>query len=161
MNAYVIDLKRDEDIMVPAPWPIGIDANGVVTSGLGNDDGAVLIGFAQSNVQGLEHTADEIDSIDWEAQDLVPVFSKNGGFFNWQVPVRGIRKIEGAEPEVITDKHFVLDIQMSNDDVLTGEGIAALLMEIAEDVAGGRDGRAIYDHNGNKVGAWGYKEVAR
>lgn len=155
MSKIVIDFKH-EDVHQPRPWPIGI-TDEIVTSGLGNDDGAQLIGFAKKDEQVLAYFLEDADDIDFEAEDIVPVFSADGGFFNWNLPIRGIRTIE----EAITDKHFVLDIQMSNDDVLTGEGIAALLMEIAEDVAAGRDGRSIYDHNGNKVGTWGYKEVAR
>ena len=84
MSRLVIDLKRDDDIMVPAPWPIGLE-DGVVTSGLGHDDGAVLIGFAKKDEQSLAYMPEQIDTI-----------SDGKGFFNWNIPVRGIRKIEVA-----------------------------------------------------------------
>ena len=95
MSRLVIDLKRDDDIMVPAPWPIGLE-DGVVTSGLGHDDGAVLIGFAKKDEQSLAYMPEQIDTIDWDSEELVPVFSDGKGFFNWNIPVRGIRKIEVA-----------------------------------------------------------------
>ena len=158
MNAIVIDFKCDEDIMVPAPWPVGIDADNKVTSGLGNDDGAVFIGFAQPGVEGLAYMPEDIGDIDFEAEELVPVFSNGGGFFNWNLIIRGVRVIE---PVVITDKHFTIDIQMSNDAVQTGEDIAEILRIVLTQVEQQSEGRAIFDANGNKVGTWGYSEVAR
>ena len=128
MSKLVIDFKRDDDIMVPAPWPIGLDDNNVVTSGLGHDDGAVLIGFAIEGEQTVVFFADQIADIDWEQDSLVPVFSKDNKFFNWNIPVRGIRKIE--EQTVVTDMHFIIDIQMSNEAMLTGFDISAALEKV-------------------------------
>lgn len=174
MNALVIDLKRDDDIMVPAPWPIGIDADNKVTSGLGNDDGAILIGFAKAGEQGLTHYTEDIDAIDWDAEELVPVFSKDGGFFNWNIPVRGIRKIEVA---VVTDPVFNLSIRLSNSAMLTPNDIAGALERLADDMRNHTAGAPheeilevpetttiagnVRDGNGHMVGNWSIKETAR
>lgn len=160
MSKIVIDFKH-EDVHQPRPWPVGI-SDEIVTSGLGADDGAQLIGFAHAGVQGIERFADEWRGIDFEEQDWVPVFSANGGFFNWNLPIRGIRTIE----EVI-DRHFVIDIQMSNDAMQTSADIARSLRDVADflDNFGELDAsdtsQIILDLNGNKIGAWEYKEIAR
>ena len=155
MSKIVIDFKH-EDVHQPKPWPVGI-ADGIVTSGLGKDDGAVLIGFAKADTQALAFMPEEIDTIDFEAEDIVPVFSANGGFFNWNLPVRGIRVIE----EQILDMHLIIDIQMSNDAAQTGEELAEILRAVVSQIEQQDEGRPILDLNGNKVGAWEYKEIAR
>lgn len=157
MNAIVIEFKH-EDVHQPRSWPIGINDDNIVTSGLGAHDGAVFIGFAHPGVEGLAYTTEDIGDIDFEAEELVPVFSNGHGFFNWDVIIRGVRVIE---PVVITDKHFTIDIQMSNDAVQTGEDIAEILRIVLTQVEQQSEGRAIFDSNGNKVGTWGYSEVAR
>jgi len=157
-GSYVLDFKH-EDVNEPRPWPVGIK-DGIVTSGLGDDDGAALIGFAIQGEQRAVFLADQIEAIDWDQDELVPVFSNAGGFFNWDIPIRGIRKIEVAE--VITDKHFKLDIQMSNEAMLTGDAIADALRTIAHNhVFDHVQSRAIYDTNGAVVGKWEFVEVAR
>ena len=155
MSKIVIDFKH-EDVHQPKPWPIGI-TDEIVTSGLGNDDGAQLIGFAKKGEQVLAYFLEDTDDIDFETQDIVPVFSANGGFFNWDIPIRGIRTIE----EVITDKHLIIDIQMSNDAAQTGEELAEILRGVIAQIEQQDEGRPIFDLNGNKVGAWEYKEIAR
>lgn len=155
MSKIVIDFKH-EDVHQPRPWPVGI-VDGIATSGLGQDDGAILVGFAKEGVQGLSYMPEEIESIDFDAQNIVPIFSNAGGLFNWNLPIRGFRTIE----EVITDRHFTLDIQMSNDATQNGEDIAEILVRIARDVEQQSEGRVILDANGERVGTWGYSEVAR
>jgi len=91
-GSYVLDFKH-EDVNEPRPWPVGIK-DGIVTSGLGDDDGSTLIGFAIQGEQRAVFLADQIEAIDWDQDELVPVFSNAGGFFNWDIPIRGIRKIE-------------------------------------------------------------------
>lgn len=172
MSKIVIDFKH-EDVHQPRPWPVGI-SDEIVTSGLGADDGAQLIGFAHAGVQGIERFADEWRGIDFEEQDWVPVFSANGGFFNWNLPIRGIRAIE----EQILDMHFILDIRLSNSAMQNGVEIATALREIAGRLAAddlplgewealtphGQESVTdvrINDMNGRPVGTWSVKEVAR
>ena len=94
MSKIVIDFKH-EDVHQPRPWPVAI-TDDIVTSGLGQDDGAVLIGFALAGSQTLAYMPEEIERIDFEAEDFVPVFSADNRFFNWSIPIRGIRIIEEA-----------------------------------------------------------------
>ena len=61
---------------------------------------------------------------------------------------------------------FILEIELGNDAMQTGEDIARALMDVAKDLMnygiGGRsrypvskiDGRKIMDENGNSVGKW-------
>lgn len=68
------------------PWPISVDANMDVMSGLGEDDGARLIGFQTPGVQSVVLMASEWITDTSKAIGLEPVFS-NGNLFVMQGPV--------------------------------------------------------------------------
>lgn len=160
MNSLIIDFKRDEDIMVPAPWPVGIDATNKVTSGLGNDDGSFLIGFAQPGVEGLAYMPEDIGDIDFEAEELVPVFSNGKGFFNWNLIIRGIRQIEP-----VADNHLIIDITLASDAMQDANEVAATLRGIADRIErsmlGTDESGVARDVNGNTVGTYEIKAVTR
>lgn len=69
---------------------------------------------------------------------------------------------EAVVRDVITDKHFRLDIRLSNAAMLTGDDIADALRVLAHNhVFDHVEARAIYDGNGEVVGKWEIVEVAR
>lgn len=147
------------DIMKPKPWPVAIDLEtGRAISGLGNDDGALLIGFGVKGAQSVDVWFESGQEISTDLiKGLVPTFSNNGGFFEWGNPIRDARV-----QEPVTDTHFIIDIQMSNDAMQTAEDVAAALMDLAKilDAQSEESGR-INDINGRKVGTWEYKQVTR
>ncbi|WP_025157233.1 hypothetical protein [Leifsonia aquatica] len=69
-----------------APWPIGIDENKRVTSGLGPDDGASLIGFGPAGSYDVTVFAEAALANPESVVGLVATFG-NGGMFSWNVPV--------------------------------------------------------------------------
>jgi hypothetical protein len=73
------------------PYPVHIREKRVV-QGLGADDGAWLIGFAQPGKQELAVMADEGLADPASVAGLVPIFSNAGGFFNWDCPIKGIEE---------------------------------------------------------------------
>jgi hypothetical protein len=92
MSKLIIEFKH-EDVMEPRPWPVGINDDNEVTSGLGNDDGAVWIGFARKGEQAYFASTTDIGTLDFESQDIVPVFTNNGTMFNWDIPIREIKAV--------------------------------------------------------------------
>lgn len=146
------------DIMKPKPWPVAIDLEtGRALSGLGNDDGALLIGFGVQGAQSVDVWFESGQEISTELiKGLVPTFSGNGGFFEWGNPIRDARV-----QEPVSDKHLIIDIQMSNDAAQTGEELAEILRAVVSQIEQQDEGRPIFDLNGNKVGTWEYKEVVR
>lgn len=71
------------------PWPIAVDAEMVVVSGLGEDDGARLIGFQSPGVQNVILMASEWITDTSKAVGLEPVFS-NGNLFVMQGAVESV-----------------------------------------------------------------------
>ena len=92
MSKLIIEFKHS-DVMEPRPWPIGINDDNIVTSGLGNDDGAVWIGFARKGEQAYFASPRDIGTLDFETQDIVPVFTNNGQMFNWDIPIAEIKAV--------------------------------------------------------------------
>lgn len=150
------------DIMKPKPWPVAIDLEtGRAISGLGNDDGALLIGFGVQGAQSVDVWFESGQEISTDLiKGLVPTFSGGGGFFEWGNPIRDARV-----QEPVSDKHFLIDIQMSNDAMLTGPAITAALEKVRQQVYDIQDpadeSGIIKDENGQKVGTWSFVEVAR
>jgi hypothetical protein len=72
------------------PWPIAVDPEGDVQSGLGDDDGARIIGFGPAGEQRIEVT--------WQVACLAPdsvvgmsaSFSDGEHFFVWKPTVARI-----------------------------------------------------------------------
>ncbi len=158
MSTLIISFTNP-DIMQSQPWPVAIDTEtGKVLSGLGNDDGALLIGFGTQGAQSVDvfftPGADDFDGE--EVEGLVPTFSSMGGFFEWGTPIR-----EAMIKQEISDKHLIIDIQMSNDAAQTGEELAEILRAVVAQIEQQDEGRPIFDLNGNTVGTWEYKEVVR
>lgn len=163
MNAKMIIEFSNPDIMQPKPWPVGIDMEtGKALSGLGNDDGAMLIGFGIKGAQSVDvwfTPGEEFDGLEL-IEGLVPTFSNGGGFFEWGTPIKA-----ASIQQPVKDIHFTLDIQMSNDAMQTGFDISAALERVRGQVyeldgSVGNTGR-IADENGQKVGTWSFVEVAR
>ncbi len=92
MSKLIIEFKH-KDVHEPRPWPVGINDDNIVTSGLGPDDGAVWIGFARKGEQAYFAATIDFLDIDFEKQDIVPVFTNNGSMFNWDIPIREIRAV--------------------------------------------------------------------
>ena len=72
------------------PWPVGVDPDGTVTSGLGPDDGAKLIGFGPLGENRV--TVWPGDAVEDPASvvGLVATFGK-GNFFEWAIPIAELR----------------------------------------------------------------------
>jgi hypothetical protein len=78
MHKYVIQQEARKDGQ--RPWPIAVNEDMTVASGLGSDDGARLIGFQVEGIQSIEVFATE-----WRvdlslAVGLEPVFASGGLF---------------------------------------------------------------------------------
>lgn len=152
------------DIMKPKPWPVAIDLEtGKAISGLGNDDGATLIGFGMQGEQSVDvwfTPGEDTDGITELIKGMVPTFSGSGAFFEWGNPIRSARI-----QEPVTDKHFRIDIQMSNSEMQEPAEVAEALQKIVWQLTEGGMTLAgetdIRDVNGHKVGQWDVVEVAR
>lgn len=93
MSKLIIQFEHP-DVMDPAPRPVGISAENVVTSGLGHDNGALLVGFGSQGAQRVEIFVDEARSKPEDVLGLAPTFVKNGKLFEWPRPVASIVVIE-------------------------------------------------------------------
>jgi hypothetical protein len=90
VSTLIINFKHD-DVAQARPWPIGINDDNIVTSGLGEDDGAKWIGFAPKGKTEFLASTRALGTLDFEAQDIVPVFvTKDGGMFNWDIAIASI-----------------------------------------------------------------------
>ena len=85
--SMIIHFEMDKNFRTP--WPVQVDEQSVVTSGLGHDDGANLLGFGPLGEQRVTVYPIAV----WEdpsiAVGLVPSFAaKDGkGPFEWQCVV--------------------------------------------------------------------------
>lgn len=102
MSRLIIEFQHT-DVHEPAPWPIGINDDNVVTSGLGHDDGAVFLGFARKGQQEYFASPTDIGILDFQAQDIVPVFTNNGTMFNWDIAIRAIRAVDVPNTTDVAD----------------------------------------------------------
>lgn len=98
MSKIIIEFEHT-DVMSPRPWPVGINEQAVVTSGLGPDDGATLIGFGPKGAQEITVwlvAASEKPEI---VKGLVPTFaSRDGsGLFEWSIPIAEIRFLDDEQ----------------------------------------------------------------
>jgi len=83
--SVIIHFKMGEDFFTP--WPVGVDDDNNVVSGLGRDDGAWLVGFGPLGEQHVTVLTDQALEDPARVVGLVPTFSKEGGFFEWQCVV--------------------------------------------------------------------------
>ena len=173
MNKLIIEFSHP-DIMKPKPWPVAIDLEtGRAISGLGNDDGALLIGFGVQGKQSVDVWFESGQEFSTDLiKGLVPTFSNNGGFFEWGNPIRDARV-----QEPVTDPVFTLSIALRNAAMLTPNDIAGALERLASDMRNRTAGDPheeihkvpasttiagnVRDANGQQVGHWNIKEVAR
>jgi hypothetical protein len=93
MSNTVINFKPSGNVMDPAPWPILLDENWRVLSGMGPEgDGAQLVGFGPAGEQTVEVYAWEAMKHPENVEGMTPTFS-DGGLFVWNLPVESITRI--------------------------------------------------------------------
>lgn len=86
--SLVIHFVRPEDPAARHPWPVAVDGNNRVQSGLGSDDGATLMGFEKPGSHSLEvMVADAIEKPEL-VLGLHPIFGGSGGMFSWALEVQ-------------------------------------------------------------------------
>lgn len=164
--SHIIRFSNPDVRNSPRPWPVEVDDTFTVLNGLGSDDGALLIGFGPLGAQRIDVLAEDGLADPSKVIGMVPSFA-NGGIFEWSCEVASIEEI--VPVEVIMDPHFILDIRMGNAGMQDGLDIATALRDIADRLAPDGYGSApdideshdVLDTNGQKVGTWTYKEVAR
>ena len=93
MSKLIIDFQHT-DVMQPRPWAIGVDADNDVTSGLGPDDGARLIGFGTQGEQSVSVWPEDARKDPASVVGLVPTFSDGDNMFEWQHVVGELTIIE-------------------------------------------------------------------
>lgn len=82
---------QHEDVMEPKPWPVVVDENWEVTSGLGYDDGSFLLGFGPAGEQEITVYPRDVVKNPKLAEGLTATFSgKDGKFFLWNIPVASV-----------------------------------------------------------------------
>lgn len=86
MKQITITLDQT-DVMKPRPWPIRLDADYKVTSGLGQDDGALLVGFGPAGQQTITVYAEQAVADPASVVGLTATFS-DGNLFLWGIPVK-------------------------------------------------------------------------
>lgn len=86
--SLIIEFQH-HDVLEPRPWPVAVDSQGIVTSGLGPDDGATLIGFGPKGEQRITVWLVAASQKPEIVKGLVPSFSDiNGkGLFEWSIPI--------------------------------------------------------------------------
>lgn len=85
--SMIIHLVADP-VTLRRRWPIAVDGNNDVQSGLGPDDGARLIGFGPLGTQSVTVFPEEAIDTPESVIGLVPSFSDGSGFFEWGVEIR-------------------------------------------------------------------------
>lgn len=90
MTRLIIEFDIDKHNQ--RPWPILVDGEDTVISGLGPDDGSRLLGFGPFGAQRVDIFPEIVRQEPAAAKGLVATFS-NGTPFEWQVTVREVRVI--------------------------------------------------------------------
>lgn len=93
MSKLIINFEAQPDLSVP--WPVGVE-NGTVTSGLGNDDGARLVGFGKQGEYHIDVFPEAVINDPSLAVGLVPTFA-NGTLFEWGVKVSSVDVIDASD----------------------------------------------------------------
>lgn len=75
------------DVMQPVPWAVAIDHEHMVTSGLGHEDGAFLVGFGPKDEQRITVLLEDAQENPETVVGLVPTFTRNGKLFVWNLAV--------------------------------------------------------------------------
>lgn len=96
MKRMIITYDMQEDTKV-TPWPIGLAEERLpqdeqrtrwkVTSGLGPDDGAILVGFGPLTEQRVTVFPEAAAADPASVVGLAASFSDGAGFFEWAIPV--------------------------------------------------------------------------
>lgn len=96
MSRIIIDFKHD-DVMQPKPWPVAVK-DGTVTSGLGTDDGANLIGFGEPGAQSVTVYLEDVIDDPSRAVGLSPTFAGGAsGLFEWGYVVAEIQVTDPSD----------------------------------------------------------------
>jgi hypothetical protein len=86
----IIHFQPPTDRSQRYPWPVAIDGNHVVQSGLAEDDGARLVGFARPGQHSLAVSAGDGLEYPDRVVGMVPIFLNAGGVFNWDLRIQSI-----------------------------------------------------------------------
>jgi hypothetical protein len=87
---HVIEFVTPETANEPAPWPVLVDDEGTVRSGLGEWDNAALVGFGPAGQQTVTVFREQDPA---SVVGMTPTFS-DGNLFVWDIPVREFRAVE-------------------------------------------------------------------
>lgn len=93
MSKLIIEFQHT-DVMQSKPWPIGIDADNIVKSGLGPDDGALLIGFGPFGEQSVSVMPEDARKDPATVVGMSPSFSNAGGLFSWFATISALAVVE-------------------------------------------------------------------
>lgn len=77
------------------PYPIHVDVDGIVRSGLGGDDGARLLGFGPRDAQKVTVPWEDALEAPESVVGLVATFGF-GNVFAWDIPVAKFELVEEA-----------------------------------------------------------------
>jgi hypothetical protein len=78
---------KHEEMMKPKPYNVTLDKDYIAVHGLGQDDGAKLIGFGLKGSQTVTVFVDDFKDEPSRAIGLVPSFSDGHGLFEWALEV--------------------------------------------------------------------------
>jgi hypothetical protein len=86
-ETLLLSYQRD-DVKQPQPWPVAVDLQtSLVTSGLGPDDGAFLIGFGPAGEQRITvYLAAAVEKPE-VVTGMTATFSKDDNLFLWNIPI--------------------------------------------------------------------------
>lgn len=88
MSIMIISFKTGPNGKLP--YPVAIDEQNNVMSGLGEDDGARLVGFSPRGKQELAHIVADVRAIPSIAVGLSPTFSDGENLFLWDLEIAGV-----------------------------------------------------------------------
>lgn len=95
MKKMILEFEH-HDVMEPKPWPVAINEENDVTSGLGTDDGARLIGFGMLGEQHVEVWPEHAWADPQLVVGLAASFATPSGMFEWALKVQSIKVVEVA-----------------------------------------------------------------
>lgn len=93
MSSLIINFESLPDLSTP--WPVAVK-DGVVTSGLGKDDGARLVGFGEQGEYHIAVYPEQVIDDPALAVGLVPTFA-NGNLFEWSVKVSSVQVTDASD----------------------------------------------------------------
>lgn len=88
MSTMIISFKTGPD--GKRPYPVAVDEQNNVTSGLGEDDGARLAGFSPHGKCEFALSVADVRAIPSIAVGLSPTFSDGENLFLWNLEIDGV-----------------------------------------------------------------------